>query len=50
MLKVIISTNKEKLRKQKEALEHLIELDTNEKDRRIHTEALEAIEKALMNA
>ncbi|MFT4417055.1 hypothetical protein ACLM5H_24645 [Fredinandcohnia humi] len=49
MLKVLISNDSQKLRKQAEALKYLIETDTNEKDKAIHAEALEAIEKSLKN-
>jgi hypothetical protein len=47
MLKVIIPSNQEKIKRQIEALEWQIIQDTDEKSRRIHEKALEALGNAL---
>ncbi|PGT76185.1 transcriptional regulator [Bacillus sp. AFS040349] len=47
MLFFCLSKDLNELRKQKKALEYLLSIDTNEKDRELHKQALEAIEKAL---
>lgn len=47
MLKVIIPNNQEKIKQQIEALEWQIKQDTDEKSRKIHEEALEALGNAL---
>lgn len=47
MLKVIIPSNQEKIKRQIEALEWQITQDTDEKSKRIHQQALEALKNAL---
>jgi hypothetical protein len=46
-LKVVIPEDKEKINRQIAALEYLISVDTNEKDRQIHQAAKLQLEKAL---
>jgi hypothetical protein len=48
MLKVIIPKDKIKIRKQIKALEYQFKNDTNDKDRKIHEEALEQLKKMLL--
>ncbi|MDI3478626.1 MAG: hypothetical protein PWQ59_2151 [Thermoanaerobacterium sp.] len=47
MLKVVIPSNQDKIKRQIEALEWQITQDTDEKSRRIHEEVLEALGNAL---
>ncbi len=47
MLKATIPESKDKIKKQIEALKHLLREDTNEKDKKIHEEALNALQEAL---
>lgn len=47
MLRVEIPKGRKKLQQQIEALKYQISVDTNETDKRIHTEALAALEKGL---
>lgn len=47
MLTVDTSSDKAQLQRQIKALEYLIKHDANEKDRQIHSEALEQLKKAL---
>jgi DNA-directed RNA polymerase specialized sigma24 family protein len=46
-LKVIIPKEKEKILRQIESLQEMIKEDTNDKDRKIHQEALDATKEAL---
>lgn len=47
-IRVVIPESKAKIQRQIEALEHIIEfLDVSEKDKEIHTKALEALKEAL---
>lgn len=46
-MKVFIPKDTEKLRKQIEALEYLLSIDTNEKDRAIHRRALGKTKQSL---
>lgn len=46
-MKVCIPKDAEKLRKQIEALEYLLSVDTNEKDRATHRRALEESKQAM---
>ncbi|MEC1866729.1 hypothetical protein [Bacillus paralicheniformis] len=48
MLLFHVPNDIKKLREQKKALEWLLTQDTNEKDKQIHKQALEAINKALL--
>lgn len=48
MLKIIIPQSKEEIKKQIRGLEYLIENDTNEKDKGIHTKALTDLKEALL--
>lgn len=48
MLLFHVPNDKKKLKEQKKALEWLLAQDTNEKDKQIHKQALEAINKALL--
>lgn len=47
MLKVCIPVPKEKIQKQIEALKYVLSHDINEKDKEIHADAIELLEKAL---
>lgn len=47
MLKVEIPKDRNKLKQQIEALRYQILVDTNEEDKRIHAEALLALEEAM---
>lgn len=47
MVKVVIPADTEKLKKQIAALEYQIQHDTNGKDRAIHQQALEDLQKEL---
>jgi hypothetical protein len=50
MVKIVIPDNKERIQKQIEALKYLIdEVDTDEKSKQIHQEALQDLQKALRN-
>lgn len=46
MLKVVIPESKAKIQKQIEALKYLLQQDTNEKDKDIHAQALNALQEA----
>ena len=46
-MQIIIPSDKVKLQKQIQALKYLIEQDTNEKDRKIHEQALRDLQAAL---
>ena len=47
MLKVVIPQDKDKIKKQIQALEWQITQDTDRKDRKIHLQALKALKQAL---
>jgi hypothetical protein len=46
MLEVVIPDSKEKLLKQIKALKYVLEHNTSDKDKQVHSEALEHLEKA----
>ena len=46
MLNVVIPNNKTTLERQIKALKYVLKQDTNDKDKQIHSEALEQLEKA----
>ncbi|MGI2792218.1 hypothetical protein [Bacillus cytotoxicus] len=48
MLRICVPSDLKKLREQKKALEWLLAQDTNEKDKELHKQALEAINKPLL--
>lgn len=47
MLNIVIPESKAKIQRQIDGLKYLIEQDTSEKDKMIHTEALKSLEEAL---
>ena len=47
MLKVCIPVSKEKIQKQIEALKYILAQDISDKDKQIHSNAIESLEKAL---
>ena len=48
MLEIVIPTDKKTLERQIKALKYVLKNDTREVDKQIHLEALERLEKALM--
>jgi hypothetical protein len=48
MLMFCVPSDVKKLKEQKKALEWLLAQDTNEKDKELHKQALEAINRALL--
>ena len=46
MLNVVIPNNKSKLQKQIKALKYALKNDINDKDKQIHSQAVEQLEKA----
>ena len=47
MLNIVIPESKAKIQRQIDGLKYLIQQDTREKDKKIHTDALKALEEAL---
>jgi len=46
MLEVVISADKKTLERQIKALKYVLKKDTSDKDKQIHSQALESLEKA----
>lgn len=45
MLEIVIPTDRTKLEHQIKALKYVLTIDTNDKDKQIHSEALQQLEK-----